>query len=92
MKTYRRKHTVEAMRWTDTDEDRELFTAWFESHDAMFETLGPVAILPNLVTRDNQDDNRVVPGEWVLWIDGDFGGEFLAMADEQFRAAYEEVP
>lgn len=87
MKTYRCKHAVEAMRWTDTDEDREKFAAWFEQHDALFETRGPIALLPDLITREDGDHNRVVPGEWILWMDG----EFIAMEDELFVDQYEEV-
>ena len=43
MKAYRCKHRVEAMRWTDTDEDREKFSEWLEKHGAMFETNGRIA-------------------------------------------------
>ena len=85
---YRCKHTVEAMRWTDTDENREVFAAWFEKHDAVFETRGSIALLPDLITRADGDHNRVEPGEWILYSDG----EFLAMTDEEFSDYYEEVP
>lgn len=88
MKTYRLKHTVEAMRWTDTDEDREAFSTWFENHDALFETRGPIALLPDVVTRGDCDDNRVAPGEWILFT----GDDFTAMTDEEFRSDYEEAP
>lgn len=88
MRLYRCKLAVEAMRWTDTDEDREKFAAWFEQHDAVFETHGPIALLPDVVTRDDGDHNRVAPGEWVVWMDG----EFLAMGDAEFLDQYEEVP
>ena len=46
VKTYRCKHAVEAMQWIDTDENREAFAAWFESHDAVFETRGATIVLP----------------------------------------------
>lgn len=87
MKIYRCKHAVEAMRWTDTDEGREAFAEWFEKHDAMFETIGPIALLPDLITREDCDTNRVEPGEWIVWSDG----EFLAMDDQTFTADYEEA-
>jgi len=80
MKTYRCKHAVEAMRWTDTDENREAFAAWFESRGAVFATRGPEVALP--------EGGAVSEGEWILYSDG----EFLAMEDELFRADYEEVP
>ena len=87
MKIYRCKHRVEAMRWTDTDEDREKFSEWFEKHGAMFETNGPIALLPDLITRADGDHNRVQPGEWVVWVDD----MFLAMEDEEFVDQYEEA-
>ena len=87
MKTYRCKHAVEAMRWTDTDENREAFAAWFEKHDAVFETRGPIALLPDLITRGGCDTASVEPGEWILFSDG----EFIAMEDEMFTAEYEEI-
>ncbi len=79
MKTYRCKHAVEAMRWTDTDDSRELFAAWFEEHGAVFETFGPVVVLP--------EEGRVNEGEWILCSDN----EFITMGDEEFRDSYEEV-
>lgn len=88
VRTYRCKHAVEARQWTDTDEDREAFAAWFEEHDAVFETRGPFALLPDLQTRDDGDHNCVEPGEWILYSDG----EFLAMEDAMFRDNYEETP
>jgi hypothetical protein len=78
MKTYRCKHNVEAMRWTDTDEDREKFAAWFERHGAVFETRGAEVVLP--------EQGTVAVGEWILYSDG----EFLAMEDEIFTDTYEE--
>ena len=95
MKTYRCKHAVEARRWTDTDEDRELFSAWFERHDAVFETRGPIALLPRLQTRGTPDGDRdtydVQPGEWIVWMDDEIEGEFVAMENEQFTDTYEEI-
>ena len=79
MKTYRCKHAVEAMRWFDTDESREIFAAWFESHGQVFETQGPIACLSN---GDHAD-----PGLWIVYSDG----EFLMMDEEMFRDQYEEV-
>lgn len=87
MKTYRCKHGVEAMRWTDTAEDRERFSTWFASHGALFETRGPIALLPDIVTRGDSDHDRVDPGEWIVWMDG----EFTALTHEAFVEQYEEV-
>ena len=92
MKTYRCKHAVEAMRWTDTDKNREAFAAWFEKHDAVFETRGPIALLPDLMTRASNDGSlcdtdRVEPGEWIIFSDG----AFIAMEDELFTDDFEEV-
>jgi hypothetical protein len=79
MKTYRCKHTVEAMRWADTDENREAFTAWFEKHDAAFQTRGSEVMLP--------EEGTVREGEWILFSDN----EFIAMEDELFRDDYLEM-
>lgn len=79
-KTYRCLHAVEAMQWHDTDENRELFADWFESNDAMFETRGPVVVLP--------DGDEVFAGEWIILMDVDF----IGMTDEQFRSEYEGAP
>ena len=77
-RSYKCKHTVEAMRWLDTDEDREALAAWFDVHDQMFETRGSVIVL--------QDEcGEVQEGEWVLWSDG----EFLVMDDDSFTSNYE---
>lgn len=80
MKTYRCKHAVEAMRWTDTEANREAFATWFDKHDTMFETRGPVVTLP--------EGGTVSEGEWILYSDG----EFITMEDELFTDDYEEVP
>ena len=80
MKLYRCKHTVEAMRWTDTDANREAFAAWFEKHDAMFETRGPLVCMP--------EGGTVSEGEWILYSDN----AFIAMEDELFRDDYLEMP
>lgn len=77
---YRCKHAVEAMRWTDTDQMREQFAAWFEKHDKVFETRGPVVVLP--------EEGTASEGAWILYSDG----EFIAMEDDLFRDDYEEVP
>jgi len=83
MKTYRCKHAVEAMRWMDTDADREAFSTWFEKHDVMFVTRGPIALMPD----EHGDHHDVQPGEWILFSDG----EFIAMEDDLFWDTYEEV-
>jgi hypothetical protein len=74
---YRCKHVVEARQWRDTDELREAFASWFDKHNAMFETRGPVVVLP--------EGGHVKEGEWILLMDS----EFLAMEDEMFRFEYE---
>ena len=81
MKTYRCKHAIEAMRWTDTDANREAFTTWFDKHDAMFETRGSEVVLPD-------EGGEVSEGEWVLLSDDDF----LVMDDTMFTDTYEEIP
>jgi len=91
VKQYRCKHAVEAMRWTDTDADREAFSEWFEKHDAVFETRGPIALLPTLQTRGSGDETcdtyDVKVGEWIVFSDN----EFIAMEDWQFHDMYEEA-
>ncbi len=79
MKTYRCKHAVEAMRWTDTDANREAFAAWFEKHDARFETRGSEVVLP--------EEGVVTEGGWIVLSDD----EFLVMDDEMFTDTYEEI-
>ena len=79
MKTYRCKHAVEALRWTDTEADREEFFVWFDAHGVMFETRGDEIVLP--------EQGTVAVGDWVLYSDG----EFLALDDEAFRDTYEET-
>ena len=80
MKLYRCMHKVEAARWNDTDEERERFADWFDLQGIIFETRGPIVVLP-------EDCGRVQPGEWIVFSDG----EFIAMDDEQFRNTYAEV-
>ena len=77
--TYRCKHAVEALRWTDTDENREAFATWFEKHDAMFVTRGSEVVLP--------EEGTVSEGAWILYSDS----ECIAMEDELFTDDYEEV-
>jgi hypothetical protein len=94
VKTYRYKHAVEAMRWTDTDAKREEFATWFDKHDAMFETRGPVVVLP--------EGDLAAEGDWILFSDviieraaGAYRarhGEFASMNDAEFRASFEEIP
>lgn len=79
MKQYHCKHRVEALRWEDTDARREVFADWFESHDARFETRGPVVVLP--------EEGEVAEGDWVVCSDGDL----LVMSDETFQATYAAV-
>jgi hypothetical protein len=79
LKSYRCKHAIEAMRWTDTDANREAFAAWFETHDARFETHGPEVVLP--------EEGVVAENEWIVFSDG----EFLVMDDEMFTDTYEEI-
>lgn len=81
MKKYRCTEVVEAMRWFDTDENREAFADWFEANDAVFETRGPIVCLPE------GDHNHVAPGEWIVLIDD----EFTSMGDECFVESYEAV-
>jgi hypothetical protein len=58
--------------------------AWFETHNAVFETIGPIAYYP---TANVGEDNAVKPGEWIVFSDG----AFLAMEDWQFHDMYEEI-
>jgi hypothetical protein len=81
MKIYRCRHTVEAARWTDTDENRELFAAWFNKHDHAFETRGSEIVLPD----PNLKPITAALGQWVVLWDN----EFLVMDDEQFTNTYE---
>lgn len=91
MKTYRCKHAIEAMRWTDTDANREAFADWFDKHDVMFVTRGPLVVLPGLRrSADADEENLVAEGDWIVWHDGPFP-DFVAMTDEAFTVAYEEV-
>lgn len=83
MKTYRCKHAVEALRWIDTDKNREAFADWFDAHGTLFETRGPIVLLP----RGDDPPDRATPGEWVLWMDN----EFVALEDEFFSREYEEI-
>jgi len=88
VKKYRCKHAAEAMRWTDTDACRAAMSAWFEMHNAVFETIGSVAYFPTAEMRPHGEHNHVKPGEWIVFSDG----EFLGMEDWQFHDMYEEVP
>lgn len=77
MNTYERTSTVDAARWFDTDECREMFASWFELLGEQFVTRGPIAILP--------DGTEVVEGGWILLDDE---GEFVALGDPQFRERF----
>jgi hypothetical protein len=91
VKTYRCKQLVEAMRWTDTDENRELFASWFDEHDVMFETRGPVVVLPGLRRGVDADgENIAEEGEWIVWMDDDYP-QFVVMSDAKFANTYEAV-
>lgn len=81
MKTYRCKQAVEALRWTDTDANRETFAAWFEKHGFMFETRGAVVV--------SLWSGTASEGDWILYFDDD--DHFVPMSDTKFREAYEEV-
>ena len=81
VKIYRAAHSVEAMRWTDTDEDRERFAAWFGRQGCVFETHGSEITLP--------DRGTAPVGTWVLYT---VNNEFLAIEDELFTATYTEAP
>lgn len=83
-KTYRSKLLVEALRWTDTAENRAQFAEWFDQHDVMFETRGPQVLLP-----DREDNVRalVSVGDWIVYAHD----EFIAMSDPLFTT-YEKVP
>jgi hypothetical protein len=79
---YYRKEYVEARQWFDTDENREEFSAWFEAHDCVFETRGPLAVLGRFVTLYAE------PGDWiVLGEDGD-GEYFYSLRPDRFAAQY----
>jgi hypothetical protein len=81
VKTYRSKHGIEAMRWTDTEANREAFAAWFEKHDARFETRGSEVVLPDF-------DDVAVERTWIVFS----LGQFIVMDDEAFANCYEEIP
>jgi hypothetical protein len=80
VKTYRSKLAIEAMRWTDTDANREVFAAWFEKHGALFETRGSEVVLPDF-------DDVAVEGTWIVFA----LGQFIVMEDEAFADCYEEI-
>ena len=75
------------MRWKDTDACREAFATWFETHDAVFETRGPIALLPDADPQADGEHRHVKEHEWVVFSDG----EFIAMEDWQFHDMYEEA-
>lgn len=77
MNTYQRKTTVDAARWFDTDEGREMFATWFELVGEEFVTRGPVVILP--------EGTEVLEGGWIL---RDDDGEFVVLGDDRFRERY----
>ena len=84
MKTYRYRHAIEALRWTDTDAKRAECSTWFEKHDAVFETRGPEAVLP--------EGDVATEGDWILFSDVTRRGEFTTLTDEEFRFNFAEIP
>lgn len=80
MRRYRCRHVVEAARWADSLKNREWFASWFDEHDQMFLTRGPVIELPNGM-------GQVQEGEWLLWM----MDEFVIMSNEEFIAEYEPL-
>lgn len=89
VRVYRSKHLVEALRWTNTDENREQFAAWFDRHGALFETRGAEIVLPE---QEAGLRALITVGDWILCTDGDF----VAMSDQLFTDLYDiydvEVP
>lgn len=85
VKNYRRRRGVEALRWTNTDERRARFAAWFGDHGAVFETRGAEIILPE---QEAGLRTLVAVGGWVLCI----SGCFTAMSDPLFTQLYMEEP
>lgn len=83
VKTYRAKHPVKALCWTDTAESRESFAAWFDEQGWIFETRGHEIVLP-------QADDLVPEGAWVVYVDD--GRDFIAMTDRMFQDKYVEAP
>ncbi len=84
-KRYRPKGRVEAVRWVDTPECREVMARWFEKHGDMFVTYGSVANIPT----EEHDEVRLDSGDgWVVRN----GDEWVVMTDDVFTSCYEEVP
>lgn len=79
---YRCRYTIEAVRWVDTPECREVMARWFESHGDEFVTRGSTGVLPR-----GDDEQNVEVGEWVLRMDSNW----VVMDDEMFRDEYEMV-
>jgi hypothetical protein len=86
VRTYRCRAVIEALRWTDTDENREQFAAWFERHDAMFETRGAEIALP----AQEAGLQALVPvGDWIVYDEDD--GTFVGISHDSFTLLYEEL-
>jgi len=83
---YRPKGRVEAVRWVDTPECREIMARWFEKHHDAFVTDGPVAIIQT--GPEVGDHVRLDEGCWVVHN----GDEWVTMTDDVFTACYEELP
>lgn len=78
---YKAKWTVEAHQWLDTDENRTLFSRWFDGHDAVLVTQDSSILLPG--------EGIVDEGEWVIWEDlPDQPGKFVLMDDDNFSRLY----
>lgn len=86
VKTYRCRTVIEALRWTDTDDNREQFAAWFERHDVMFETRGAEVVLP---AHEASLQALIPVGDWILYDADD--DAFVAISHESFTALYEEL-
>lgn len=70
---YRDNRIFEAAQWWDTDENREMFSRWFDEHDEVFSTLGHTVVLP--------DGEQAKESDWImLWPNG----EFFAVPAEEF--------
>jgi hypothetical protein len=79
------KHEVEARQWLDTDEKREEFAQWFDEHDCVFETRGPMAAMGCYMTVYAE------PGDWVVLTDDDVDEFFVPIKPDVFERNYTAV-